>query len=220
MRARAPPRPGRRRLLRRPVHRRRLPRRGEAEPRVRARRSALMYGEPDVWHALLEKLADTFAALRRREGARRRRRDPALRLLGRRALARRTTREFVAPYSARILAAVDVPTIHFGTGTATLLEEMAAAGGDVIGLDWRIPLDEGWAEVAATAPCRATSTPPCCSRRGRSSRRRRSTCSTARGRPARPHLQPRPRRPARHRPRRARPGSPALVHERTAAVAA
>jgi uroporphyrinogen decarboxylase len=40
-----------------------------------------------------------------------------------------------------------VPTIHFGTGTATLLRSMAAAGGDVIGLDWRIPLDEGWALV-------------------------------------------------------------------------
>ena len=55
--------------------------------------------------------------------------------------------EFVAPWSARILAAVDVPTIHFGTGTATLLPLMAAAGGDVIGLDWRIPLDQGWAAV-------------------------------------------------------------------------
>ena len=55
--------------------------------------------------------------------------------------------EFVAPYSARILAAVDVPTIHFGTGTATLLASMAEAGGDVIGLDWRIPLDRGWSEV-------------------------------------------------------------------------
>src|SRR5581483_11522205 len=55
--------------------------------------------------------------------------------------------EFVAPWSARILAAVDVPTIHFGTGTATLLEAMARAGGDVIGLDWRIPLDDGWARV-------------------------------------------------------------------------
>ncbi len=58
-------------------------------------------------------------------------------------------REFVAPYSARILAAVDVPTIHFGTGTATLLRAMADAGGEVIGLDWRIPLDRGWAEVGS-----------------------------------------------------------------------
>ena len=55
--------------------------------------------------------------------------------------------EFVAPYSQRILDAVDVPTIHFGTGTAHLLETMAETGGDVIGLDWRVPLDEGWERV-------------------------------------------------------------------------
>ena len=55
--------------------------------------------------------------------------------------------EFVAPYSARVLGAVDVPTIHFGTGTAHLLGAMAAAGGDAIGLDWRLPLDEGWQVV-------------------------------------------------------------------------
>jgi uroporphyrinogen decarboxylase len=42
---------------------------------------------------------------------------------------------------------VKVPTIHFGTGTTTLLPAMARAGGDVIGLDWRIPLDDGWALV-------------------------------------------------------------------------
>jgi uroporphyrinogen decarboxylase len=55
--------------------------------------------------------------------------------------------EFVAPWSSRILAAAGVPTIHFGTGAATLLPAMARAGGDVLGLDWRIPLDEGWALV-------------------------------------------------------------------------
>jgi uroporphyrinogen decarboxylase len=49
--------------------------------------------------------------------------------------------EFVAPYSARILAAIDVPTIHFGTGaTEQLLRALAQAGGDVIGVDWRLPL--------------------------------------------------------------------------------
>jgi uroporphyrinogen decarboxylase len=53
-------------------------------------------------------------------------------------------REFVAPYSARVLDAVDVPTIHFGTGTTHLLGDMAAVGGDVIGLDWRIPIERGW----------------------------------------------------------------------------
>jgi uroporphyrinogen decarboxylase len=55
--------------------------------------------------------------------------------------------EFVAPYSAHILAAVDVPTIHFGTSTAHLLGAMTDAGGDVIGVDWRIPLDVAWAEI-------------------------------------------------------------------------
>ena len=53
--------------------------------------------------------------------------------------------EFAAPYSARILAAPTVPTIHFGTGASNaLLRALTRAGGDVIGLDWRLPLDEGW----------------------------------------------------------------------------
>ena len=55
--------------------------------------------------------------------------------------------EFAAPYSARVLAAVDVPTIHFATGDAHLLEERAEVGGDVIGVDWRTPLDEGWSRI-------------------------------------------------------------------------
>ena len=58
-------------------------------------------------------------------------------------------REFVAPYSAEVLASVDVPTIHFGTGTTHLLEEMAEAGGDVIGVDWRIPIDRAWELVGS-----------------------------------------------------------------------
>src|SRR6185503_21093328 len=55
---------------------------------------------------------------------------------------------FVLPYSQRVLAAAEaenIPVIHFGTNTTTLLSLMKRAGGDVIGLDWRIPLDEGWA---------------------------------------------------------------------------
>jgi len=55
--------------------------------------------------------------------------------------------ELAAPWSSRVLAATEAPTIHFGTGTAGLLEELAAAGGDVIGLDWRVTLDAGWARV-------------------------------------------------------------------------
>jgi uroporphyrinogen decarboxylase len=106
----------------------------------------LMYGEPATWHALMDKLTDTFARYvvsKTRAGA------DVIQLfdswVG--ALSPSDYEEFVAPYSARILASLDVPTIHFGTGTATLLSAMSETGGDVIGLDWRIPLDRGWAEV-------------------------------------------------------------------------
>jgi uroporphyrinogen decarboxylase len=107
---------------------------------------ALMYREPDVWHALAETLADTFAryvAAQVEAGA------DVIQVFDSwaGALSPADYEEFVAPYSARILGAVDAPTIHFGTGTATLLGAMAEAGGDVIGLDWRIPLDRGWDEV-------------------------------------------------------------------------
>ena len=173
----------------------------------------LMLGAPDVWRALLEKLAATFAAYvsaKARAGA-----DviQVFDSLGRSAHPDAVSRAR-APHSARILAAVDVPTIHFGTGTATILEEMALAGGDVIGLDWRIPLDEGWARVR-TAPCRGTSIRPCCSRLGRWPRPRRSTCSIVPA-VARPRLQPRSRRPTRPIPMLTRLA--ALVQERTAAV--
>jgi uroporphyrinogen decarboxylase len=66
------------------------------------------------------------------------------------ALGPRDYARSVQPHMRRIFAALapaGVPLIHFGTGTATLLERMAAAGGDVIGLDWRVPLDDGWARV-------------------------------------------------------------------------
>jgi uroporphyrinogen decarboxylase len=106
----------------------------------------LMYSEPRVWHALMEKLAETFARYVRAKA------DAGADVIqvfdswvG--ALSPQDYEEFVAPHSAHVLAAVGVPTIHFGTGTATLLRSMAEAGGDVIGLDWRIPLDRGWDEV-------------------------------------------------------------------------
>ena len=109
----------------------------------------MMYSEPALWHALMEKLADAFApyvAAKVQAGA------DVIQLfdswVG--ALSPQDYAEFVQPYSARILAAVDCPTIHFGTGTATLLRPMAEAGGDVIGLDWRIPLDWGWEVVGDT----------------------------------------------------------------------
>ncbi len=61
--------------------------------------------------------------------------------------------EFAAPYSRRVLEAVSAPTIHFGTGTAGLLAQMRDAGGDVIGLDWRVELDRALG-VGRTRPRR------------------------------------------------------------------
>src|SRR5205823_2314304 len=105
---------------------------------------AMMYREPALWHALLDKLADQFAryiAGKVRAGA------DVIQVfdswVG--ALSPSDYKEFVAPYSARILQSVAAPTIHFGTGTTALLSDMATAGGDVIGLDWRLALDGGWA---------------------------------------------------------------------------
>ena len=107
---------------------------------------ACMYGSPEVWHALMDKLADTFGRYLRgcvRAGA------DVVQLfdswVG--ALSVDDYREFSAPYSARVLEAVDVPTIHFATGDAHLLEGRRDAGGDVIGVDWRLPLDAAWERV-------------------------------------------------------------------------
>ena len=108
-----------------------------------------MYGAPEVWHGLMDKLADTFAAYVRAKvaaGA------DAIQLfdswVG--ALSADDYAEFVAPYSARILAAVGetgVPSIHFGTGATHLLAELASTGGDAIGLAWRVRIDRGWEAV-------------------------------------------------------------------------
>ena len=110
------------------------------------RLKTFMHAEPDRWHALLDALADCFARYVREQvdaGA------DVIQLfdswVG--VLSPRDYREHVAPYSARILDAVDVPMIHFSTGAAGLLRDVAAAGGDVIGLDWRVDLDRGWDEV-------------------------------------------------------------------------
>jgi uroporphyrinogen decarboxylase len=60
-------------------------------------------------------------------------------------------REFVLPYSRRAIAGLSpgTPVIHFGTGTGGLLELMKAAGGDVIGLDWRVEIDRAWERLGA-----------------------------------------------------------------------
>ena len=112
---------------------------------------SLMYGDPQTWHALLGKLACVVADYLTAQvdaGAQ------AIQLfdswVG--ALSPDDYREYVLPHSQLILrevSATGIPTIHFGTGTATLLPLMKEAGGDVIGLDWRTPLDWGWDQVGA-----------------------------------------------------------------------
>jgi uroporphyrinogen decarboxylase len=111
------------------------------------RTKTLMYREPAVWGELMERLTEQFAryvAALVAAGA------DAIQLfdswVG--VLSVDDYAELVAPYSRRVLDAAGVPTIHFGTGTSTpLLAALARAGGDAIGLDWRVPLDAGWAAV-------------------------------------------------------------------------
>ncbi len=110
---------------------------------------SLMYGQPQVWHALMNKLTEVvsrYLLAQIRAGA-----DVVQVFdswVG--ALSPSTYKQFVQPYSQRIFAAVQqtgTPSIHFGTGTANLLELMAEAGGDIISVDWRVELDEAWARI-------------------------------------------------------------------------
>jgi len=110
----------------------------------------LLLSEPEVWRALLEKLAATFSTYveaKARAGA------DAIQLfdswVG--VLSAEQYRDGVAQWSARVLDASPVPTIHFATGAAHLLCELTAAGGDALGVDWRVPLDDAWSQVPARA---------------------------------------------------------------------
>ncbi|KHL12869.1 UNVERIFIED_CONTAM: uroporphyrinogen decarboxylase [Mumia flava] len=105
----------------------------------------LMYSAPDAWDALMSRLADIAAAFLRVQvdaGAR------AVQLfdswVG--TLSRADYVRYVKPYAAKVLSSVadlGVPRIHFGVGTGELLGEMADAGADVVGVDWRVDLAEG-----------------------------------------------------------------------------
>ncbi|WP_326560177.1 uroporphyrinogen decarboxylase [Micromonospora sp. NBC_01796] len=104
---------------------------------------ALMYGAPEVWHALCDRLAEItgeFLRVQVNAGA------SAVQLFDSwaGALSEADYRRFVLPHSARVLAGLadaGVPRIHFGVGTAELLGAMGEAGADVVGVDWRTPLD-------------------------------------------------------------------------------
>ena len=109
---------------------------------------ALMHGDPGAWDALMARLvravADTLSE-QIAAGA------DAVQLfdswVG--TLSPADYRARVLPHMRTLFAALPmgIPTIHFGTGTAGLLEALRAAGGDVIGLDWRVDLDAAWARV-------------------------------------------------------------------------
>ncbi|MBO0778042.1 MAG: uroporphyrinogen decarboxylase [Ktedonobacteraceae bacterium] len=110
---------------------------------------ALMYGQPAIWHALMEKITQTisgYLVAQINAGA------DVIQLfdswVG--ALSPSVYRRFVLPYTRRVFEAVrqnGAPAIHFGTGTGALLETLAEAGGDVISVDWRVDLDEAWKRI-------------------------------------------------------------------------
>jgi uroporphyrinogen decarboxylase len=110
---------------------------------------SMMYREPDVWHLLMDKLARVVTGYLRRQiraGAQ------AIQLfdswVG--CLSAGDYAEYVKPHVQLIFEGLKreaVPMIHFGTGTAALLRHMREAGGDVIGVDWRIHLDDAWAMI-------------------------------------------------------------------------
>lgn len=112
---------------------------------------SMMYAQTKAWHSLMEKLSKTLS-------------DYLLAQIDAGAqavqffdswvgvLSPHDYRRYVLPYSQRLLSVVakrDVPVIHFGVNTAMLLPDIKAAGGTVIGLDWRVPLDQGWAQLGS-----------------------------------------------------------------------
>jgi uroporphyrinogen decarboxylase len=108
----------------------------------------LMYEEPEAWHRLMDLLVDTTARYLNGQI------DAGCELVqlfdswvG--VLAPADYRTHVLPHVRRLVQALrpSVPVIHFGTGTAGLLPLMREAGGDVIGVDWRVELDQAWATV-------------------------------------------------------------------------
>ena len=115
-----------------------------------AHTKSLMYGHPDAWHRLCGKFATVVGDYLNAQI------DAGVNAVqvfdswvG--ALSPADYEEFVLPHTRRIFESVNgrVPTIHFGTGTATLLEHLRDAGGDVIGVDWRIPIDTAWERIGA-----------------------------------------------------------------------
>jgi uroporphyrinogen decarboxylase len=113
----------------------------------------MMHGRPELWHALLERLADiahSYLRVQVAAGA------SAVQLFDSWAgsLSRADYERYVLPHSRRVLeplADAGVPRIHFGVGTGEILDLMRAAGADVVGVDWRIGLDTAARRIGAGA---------------------------------------------------------------------
>ncbi|UCF37712.1 MAG: uroporphyrinogen decarboxylase [Acidobacteriota bacterium] len=109
----------------------------------------LMYSEPQAWHLLMDKIATVTGEYLRAQveaGAQ------VVQLfdswIG--ALGADDYRDYVLPHSKKIfdsLSDLDIPKIHFGTGTSGYLELMRQAGGTVQSVDWRMPLDQAWEKI-------------------------------------------------------------------------
>jgi uroporphyrinogen decarboxylase len=114
-----------------------------------ARTKAFMYSQPQAWHRLCGRFAEMmseYLAAQVEAGAQ------AIQVFDSwaGALGRLDYREFALPHTSRIISALKdtgVPVIHFGVGATAILRDITEAGGDVIGLDWRLPLDEAWSIV-------------------------------------------------------------------------
>ncbi len=119
-----------------------------------ARTKALMYSQPELWHALLDRLAQisaTFLRVQIEAGA------SAIQLfdswVG--GLSAADYAEYVLPHSQAVFAAIadhSIPKIHFGVGTGELLELMRVAGASVVGVDWRTPLDVAARRIGGATP--------------------------------------------------------------------
>jgi uroporphyrinogen decarboxylase len=112
------------------------------------RTKGLMYGEPRVWHKLMTTLTEVVVRYLREQIAAGAEAvqlfDSWLGLLG-----PSEYESSVLPYSKRIFDSLRglAPTIHFSTGTTSLLPLIASAGSDVVSVDWRLPLDEAWRQI-------------------------------------------------------------------------
>jgi uroporphyrinogen decarboxylase len=110
---------------------------------------AFMYAQPAAWHRLCDRFATMMGDYLRAQieaGVQ------AVQVFDSWAgqLSPADYREFALPHTKKIfdaLAGSGVPALHFGVGTGTLLADMCTAGGDVIGVDWRRPLDEAWTTI-------------------------------------------------------------------------